>query len=391
MLLTLEALDASEGDCLLLLYGTARRPRLMAIDGGPRATCGRTLLPRLLELRAASPRPDAPLPLELLVVTHVDSDHIAGVVALTGRLRELQQRNAELPITIRELWHNSFDSVLDEQQVARAIEFVNNLPTVDGAGAGEVASIGEGRRLYDDATALGVAINLEFGDLVARADDAAVEVPCGDGLRLTVLGPARQQLEAFRQEWEAAMRKAPAAAGQVTSTVSLDTSRPNLASIVLLAECGGRSLLLAGDARGDHILAGLEAAGRLQPGGTVHVDVFKLPHHGSCRNNTSELLERVVADTYVISANGKHGNPDRETLERLAAARGDACYTVVCTFPEAAYRHVVEDAPDADERRAALQSFHEWARAMTARGVKFVYRDPDALAVSVVLGDERTP
>ncbi len=390
MLLTLEALDASEGDCLLLLYGTARRPRLVAIDGGPRATCGRALLPRLLELRAASPRPDAPLPLELLVVTHVDSDHIAGVVALTGRLRELQQRDAEPPITIRELWHNSFDSVLDERQVARAIEFVNTLPGGADIGAGEVASISEGRRLYDDATALGVAINLEFGDLVARADDAAVEVPCGDGLTLTVLGPARQQLEAFRQEWDAAMRRAPAAAGQVASTGTLDTSRPNLASIVLLAESGGCSLLLAGDARGDHILAGLEAAGRLPPGGSVHVDVFKLPHHGSSRNNTAELLERVTADTYVISANGKHANPDRVTLDRLAAARGDARYTVVCTFPEAAYQHV-EDGPDADERRAALRSFHEWARERTAHGVEVVYRDPGARAVAVALGDERLP
>jgi hypothetical protein len=253
-----------------------------------------------------------------------------------------------------------------------------------------IASVAEGRRLYDDATALGVSINLEFGDLVARADDTAVEVPCGDGLTLTVLGPARQQLEAFRQEWDAAVRRAPATAGQVTATGALDTSRPNLASIVLLAESGGRSVLLAGDARGDHILAGLEASGRLPAGGTVHVDVFKLPHHGSCRNNTPELLERVLADTYVISANGKHANPDRETLDRLAAARGDARYTVVCTFPEAAYPHV-EDAPDAEERRAALRSFHEWAHNMTARGVKFVYRDPSALAVSVVLGDERLP
>lgn len=390
MLFTLEALDASEGDCLLLLYGTARRPRLVAIDGGPRATCSRALLPRLLALRAAFPRPDAPLPLELLVVTHVDSDHIAGVVALTGQLREIQDSAAEPPIVVRELWHNSFDSALGEPQVVRAIEFVNALPSRDGSVGGVVASVAEGRRLNDDATALGVAINLEFGGLVARADDAAVEVPCGDGLTLTVLGPARQQLEAFRQEWAAALRRAPATAGQVTSIGALDTSRPNLASIVLLAESGGRSVLLAGDARGDHILAGLEASGRLPAGGTVHVDVFKLPHHGSCRNNTPKLLERVLADTYVISANGKHANPDRETLDRLAAARGDARYTVVCTFSEAAYQHV-QDAPDAEERRAALRSFHEWAHAVTARGVKVVYREPDALAVSVVLGDERLP
>ena len=126
MLFTLEALDASEGDCLLLLYGTARQPRLVVIDGGPRSTCDAALLPRLLALRSAFPR-DAPLPVELLVVTHVDSDHIAGIVALTGRLLELRAAGAEPPLVIKELWHNSFDGVLGEQQVRRAIDFVNRL------------------------------------------------------------------------------------------------------------------------------------------------------------------------------------------------------------------------------------------------------------------------
>jgi hypothetical protein len=46
MLLTLEALDASEGDCLLLLYGTATRPTRIMIDGGPSGDLqARTLLP----------------------------------------------------------------------------------------------------------------------------------------------------------------------------------------------------------------------------------------------------------------------------------------------------------------------------------------------------------
>ncbi|MBK7827140.1 hypothetical protein [Nannocystis sp.] len=384
MLFTLEALDASEGDCLLLLYGTARQPRLVVIDGGPRSTCDAALLPRLLALRSAFPA-DAPLPVELLVVTHVDSDHIAGVVALTGRLLELRAAGAEPPLVIKELWHNSFDGVLGEQQVRRAIDFVNRLSEAETS-ADVVASASEGRKLHDDAVALGMAINAEFADLVARADDGGVQVPCGDGLTLTVLGPARQQLDDFRREWDATLGKQASAHGQVAATP--DTSRPNLASIVLLAECRGRSMLLAGDARGDHILAGLEAAGKLPPGGTMHIDVFKLPHHGSCRNNSEELLQRVTADTYVISANGKHANPDRETLERLAVARGVTQYTVVCTFPEAAYKLVKPDAAGAEERREALLGFHEWAQRQTARGVTIRYREASALSLAIELGDE---
>jgi len=386
MLFTLEALDAAEGDSLLLLYGTAKRPRLIIIDGGPRETCRAALLPRLLALRDVFPGGGrAPLAVELAVVTHVDSDHIAGMVALTGQLRGSADETDDPPIVIKELWHNSFDRALGERQVIEALEFVNGLPAAELQTSGVVASVAEGRRLAEDAAALDIAVNAEFADLVLRADDGGVEVPCGDGLTLTVLGPAQAQLEAFRKEWQASLARAR---GAVAATGGGDTSRPNLSSIVLLAESGGRRMLLPGDARADHILAGLEAAGLLPPGGTMHVDLLKLPHHGSCRNNTAELLTRVTADTYVISADGKHGNPDRETLERLAEARAGARYTVACTFPAGADRLVRADEPGADERRAALHAFTEWARRQRERGVTVQHRDPGAPAVRIVLGDE---
>jgi len=386
MLFTLEALNAAEGDCLLLLYGTAKHPRLIVIDGGPRETCRAALLPRLLALRDVFPGGRrAPLLVELAVVTHVDSDHIAGMVALTGQLRESEEDVDGPPVVIKELWHNSFDGALGERQVIEALEFVNGLPAAELAATGEVASVAEGRRLAEDAVALGIAVNVEFDGLVLRADDGGVVIPCGDDLTLTVLGPAQAQLEAFRKDWQATLSRAR---GTVAATGGIDTSRPNLASIVLLAESGDRRMLLAGDARADHILAGLEAAGLLSPGGTMHVDLFKLPHHGSSRNNTSELFTRVTADTYVISADGKHGNPDRETLELLADARAGAPYTVACTFPEGADRLVRADDPGADERRAALHAFAEWARRQREEGVIFQHRDPEAPAVRIDLGDE---
>jgi hypothetical protein len=63
------------------------------------------------------------------------------------------------------------------------------------------------------------------------------------------------------------------------------------------------------------------------------VDVFKLPHHGSVRNVTPELFERITADTYVISANGKYDNPDFQTLEWLvqAASKQGRSFTIVAT------------------------------------------------------------
>ena len=67
----IELLPARHGDCLLLEYGDAARPHRVLIDGGPIGAYG-ALSQRLAAL------PDDERELELLVITHVDGDHIEG-------------------------------------------------------------------------------------------------------------------------------------------------------------------------------------------------------------------------------------------------------------------------------------------------------------------------
>jgi hypothetical protein len=58
--------------------------------------------------------------------------------------------------------------------------------------------------------------------------------------------------------------------------------------------------------------------------------------HGSDNNVEPEFFETIVANHYVFSGNGKHGNPERETLDMLATARGkSAMYDVYLTYPVA--------------------------------------------------------
>ena len=102
---------------------------------------------------------------------------------------------------------------------------------------------------------------------------------------------------------------------------SRDTSVANLSSIVVLAEAAGKRILLTGDALDVDIVDGLASAGLLD-NGTCHVDVLKLPHHGSDRNVSAEFFAAVTADHYVVSGDGRHGNPEMHTLELLEASRG---------------------------------------------------------------------
>jgi beta-lactamase superfamily II metal-dependent hydrolase len=158
----------------------------------------------------------------------------------------------------------------------------------------------------------------------------------GNGLRMTVLGPLDPQLAALRADWDkevARLRKAgklTPAALQVVLADFVDGSVNNLSSIVLLAEAGPKRMLLTGDARGDFILEGVKKGKQLK-NGRMRVDVLKLPHHGSIRNVKKEFFEQIVAEHYVISADGRFDNPDVDTLRALFAARPEGPYTLYLT------------------------------------------------------------
>jgi hypothetical protein len=54
-------------------------------------------------------------------------------------------------------------------------------------------------------------------------------------------------------------------------------------------------------------------------GGHLEVDVATLPHHGSRRNTSPELAERIVASTWTVSTQGggKHLFPHGEAIARI--------------------------------------------------------------------------
>ena len=80
-----------------------------------------------------------------------------------------------------------------------------------------------------------------------------------------------------------------------------------------------KTILFTGDCRSDHLQQGLIETG-LSTDGKLHVDIFKVPHHGSMRNSTQQFFIEVTADTYIISADGTNDNPDDEVLYWIVEA-----------------------------------------------------------------------
>ena len=348
MIFSLDVRRARKGDCLIVHHGTKDDPGLILIDAGPAKVYHPHLKPRLAKIRAARGlNEDDTLPVDLLMVSHIDDDHINGVLELTKELVDADKAQP-LPLKVRSFWHNSFDNIIgnDPEELLAAVTSsffggasLSGEPETEGLdpdAARVLASCEQGFRLRDDAKRLKFRVNPQFQGALVIATEESEPIDMGKGLRFTVAGPMREELIKLQKDHDAFLKKQKEEKKTKAALASFsDTSIANLSSIVLLAEVGKKRMLLTGDARGDKILKGLELVGLLEKDGTskMHVDILKMPHHGSDRNVKPNFFQRITADHYVFSGDGEHGNPERETLQMLLDERGDAEFTIHLTYP----------------------------------------------------------
>jgi beta-lactamase superfamily II metal-dependent hydrolase len=320
---SLEAIKAKHGDCLLLHWGSDGNHRVALIDGGPDTVYPNFLKPRLQQLAEKRGKKE----LELTMVSHIDDDHINGILALT---RDIDEGDA--PADIGLLWHNSLEGLLDEKinaggtaQVTAAANAVR-IASKDLWTQKVLASVPQGQELFVFAKRHGISdtMNDPFSPLIICKPNQKTEKIAG--LAVTVIAPAAAEVEALRNKWKQLRKKGITAAFD-------DRSVYNLSSIVVLCEFESKRILLTGDARGDKILQGLETK-KLLKNGKMHVDLLKIPHHGSQHNSTKKFFQQVTADTYVVSGDHvKFPNPHKDTMKWLADARGGDDYAMYCTYP----------------------------------------------------------
>lgn len=389
--LSLEAVFAKKGDALILHYGPWEEPKRILIDGGPRGVYKKFLKPRLDQIREEFEFEDnESLPFKMVMVSHVDDDHIAGVLDLVNETVKAKETQQPPPYTIETLWHNSFDDILknpEREIVSRMAATVASkdplglaVPRMSRESKAVVQSTGQGRNLRNAAKRLKLAVNKPFTGLVMFPAKKAVSL--GHGLRFTVVGPNKGRVIKYQKQWDKDLKAILEKERESARAQAFEDESPfNLASLCVLAKMKGKSILLTGDARGDFLLEDLEEAKILKKTKPLHVDILKMPHHGSVRNIEDVFFKRITADHYIFSGDGEHGNPDRETLDLLQAARGRKKYTVHLTFTEDAHRKEKNK-----KRKAALKKVSAWVKQVPANcTVVFRDRGPDSLSVLVDL------
>jgi beta-lactamase superfamily II metal-dependent hydrolase len=330
-MIRLYAIQARFGDCLLLEYGDAN-PEYILIDGGPSDNYKDHLKPALQKIMNGSST------LQAVMISHVDNDHIVGVLDLVVELKYQLDSGAKPFLKIGELWFNSFKSTIDTGDLEKRIKGINTVAGVNGLRMQEMSmavnGIKEGYQILSVSRFLDIPINpgTQKGFYLAEQQQASTTK---SNLKITVVGPTTANLQALQKKWEdwIADNEQKIKEGKYTKEFAAmsDKSIPNLSSIVMLIQADGKSILFTGDCRGDHLQQGLIETG-LSANGSFHVDILKVPHHGSQRNVTRDFFKEVTADTYIISADGTYDNPDYETLVWIVETAKDAARKIKIVF-----------------------------------------------------------
>lgn len=303
----IEMLPAQRGDALWLSYGEPDALRHVLVDAGPSETIG-TLVPDL-ERRIAA-LPGRTNRIELLATTHIDADHIQGVVSLLSGPRRV-------PL-FRDIWFNGF----------------KHLPAPDTLGAPD------GEQLTALLETEPERWNKAFGGgPVVVPDGGPPTIELEGGLELILLSPTTAGLARLVPKWERECAKAGLLPGQgaevprsaqrddllgfdidllAAAPYRRDRAEANGSSIAFIARFGGKSVLCAADAHSEALEAGLDALGP----GPHDLTAVKLSHHGSKANVSPGFLQRVRARHWLISTNGaKFGHPDPEALARIVTTQ----------------------------------------------------------------------
>lgn len=310
---SIQMLPAREGDTIWVRWGDEHTPYQMLVDTGTEAT-GKELNHKISAL------PESQRNFEAIVVTHIDADHIGGLLSC------FVDCDKPLGVIVKDYWFNGYKH-LDGRRSSSALE-----------GLGAV----QAERLTKWLNAQPWN-NLYGGGSICRQEGEPLKViGLAGGMKVTVLGPSVQRLEKLKPEWdkeiEYVLQKTqnkrsvsnlePMGASlslEISDAKSLkiianqrplrDTKAANGSSIILLLEYDGKKVLLAGDAFAEDLVEAMLVLSSERP---LKLEAFKVSHHCSRGNISKQLIEAVDCTNWLISTDGsRHKHPDDEGIASI--------------------------------------------------------------------------
>ncbi|WML34386.1 MBL fold metallo-hydrolase [Clostridium sp. OS1-26] len=294
--------------------------------------------------------------LDLIILTHIDNDHINGA-------RDVLKYLLEKKIDVGEVWYNDYLKILEgdylEEDIPKdAEEFISSLSQVEYKNDSTIPV----KEKIGHNSAVCVAEYLTKDELYNKwnktFDRGSIYVG-EDNLRtikindvaVTVLGPRKSILDDIFKEWQdylldyingevkvknikvakafekyfVAIRsvckkveKSKCSLDSISDMVEYcdyDTDIVNRSSIAVVIEFKGKRLLFLGDSSPIDMEEQME---RYIKNNCNNFKLVKISHHGSKNNLSKEMIKMMNCEKYLVSTNGKKfKHPDVETISKI--------------------------------------------------------------------------
>lgn len=289
-------LPAFHGDCILIkTYDIEHKEFVILIDGGTAQTFRYSLKETIRDISR----------INLLILTHIDSDHIAGLI-------NLFKSSSIDNIHIDEIWMNNPDLVEVNSEELISVRQGDNLKNliIDKKPETKLSQI----------SILDGVINrsgIEFTILSPTLDIVKGLYDRWEELRLSEKQKNKSNISSVQSSYTQSLEELSKIPFCPDKSINDDIF--NSSSIAFLLKCPDISLLLLADSRPEIITQNLISIGVSEKNPLV-VDYVKVSHHGSLNNTSQELLSLISSNNYLISTNGgtaDHRHPSRETIARI--------------------------------------------------------------------------
>lgn len=305
-------LKANNGDSILISFSDEKGiNRNILIDGGTGPTYYKSstrkygdLYDTIENLKTEKQK------IDLLVLTHIDDDHIGGILSWLAKDKEAYN-------WIDKVWFNSGKTIADflkaEENKDLHIElniFKDTFTSIPQSTTFEQYI--ETHKLWDQK-------------IILNSEETLKQF----GVEIQILSPNKKKLEKLLKEykkdkdyftgaeendWNTPISDFIKEETQANFKFDEDSSVPNGSSIAFILTYKNKKYMFLGDSHPSVIIESLKKK-YAEP---IEVELLKVSHHGSCYNTNKELLNLIKTDKYVLSSDSTiHNLPNKRTLARI--------------------------------------------------------------------------
>lgn len=360
-------LPVADGDCFFLEFKHDNGMFNILIDCGPISTWETSLKVFLDNLIATGKR------IDLLLITHIDGDHIGGALKLFG--------NHTYSGLIKEVWFNGLQQVaIHDAAEATVLEnkAFRKLNAMHWHGTQDIEGPISATQAESLATLLkkrGLVVN-GFIDGAAICNTLST-IQVSPGFFIDILLPTQEALSKLKTKFHIKMNQAvfgtsvaitpdgetafenvlldedtcieriePISESKVDikdikkwaiTSFSNDSSITNASSIAICIRYHGKKFLFPGDATQNDLTNALnDWMQRFCEDGCF--EVIKLPHHGS-GHNCMKLFDLVDSRVFLISTDGcRFDHPNKETIAKIVTRPASFQRTLFFNYQNTVYK-----------------------------------------------------